>query len=540
MVNLLIIMFNRRDLIGHPSFLPMIEHAGADPGRHRRPDHLPQRVPRRRHLHPRLGVWHRRRAGRRLLPAPLGRAQTVAELRRRDPHPRPARPRYGSQDSLGYFTLRRDKSVVFSPSGKSALGYRVLAGVALSSGDPLGDIEAWPGAIEEYLAACSRHGWVPAVLGCSERAANVWHRYNLTVLELGDEAVVDTASYTLEGRKMRGVRQTVNKVSRAGYVSRVRRAKDVDDVEHAALARLADEWRGDETERGFSMALSRLADSADPECVLVTAEQDGRVRGMLQFVPWGEDGLSLDLMRRDREADNGLNEFMITETARRLRRARCAQRLAELRHVPRRPRTRREDRRRPHRPPLGPGAAPGLPLVADRDPVPLQRQVPADLGAQVPDLPGRPRPAQDRPGRHGGRRLRRPPTAAAADAPAGLITAGPGHRTSRTRGAFCPGGQGLCNLSREWSRAREASPSLVYGAALLMRFGVTPHPGFKSRSLRNTRLRPRCITEHALPAPVAQRIEHLTTDQKVRGSNPFGRARESPGQGLVSVNETGP
>ena len=26
-------------------------------------------------------------------------------------------------------------------------------------------------------------------------------------------------------------------------------------------------------------------------------------------------------------------------------------------------------------------------------------------------------------------------------------------------------------------------------------------------------------------APVAQRIEHLTTDQKVRGSNPFGRAR---------------
>src|SRR5690242_1329809 len=25
-------------------------------------------------------------------------------------------------------------------------------------------------------------------------------------------------------------------------------------------------------------------------------------------------------------------------------------------------------------------------------------------------------------------------------------------------------------------------------------------------------------------APVAQRIEHLTTDQKVRGSNPFGRA----------------
>src|SRR5262245_45102688 len=28
------------------------------------------------------------------------------------------------------------------------------------------------------------------------------------------------------------------------------------------------------------------------------------------------------------------------------------------------------------------------------------------------------------------------------------------------------------------------------------------------------------------PAPVAQRIEHLTTDQKVRGSSPFGRASQ--------------
>lgn len=35
----------------------------------------------------------------------------------------------------------------------------------------------------------------------------------------------------------------------------------------------------------------------------------------------------------------------------------------------------------------------------------------------------------------------------------------------------------------------EASPSLVYGAALLMRLGVTPPPGFKSRSLRRSPVR---------------------------------------------------
>ena len=73
--------------------------------------------------------------------------------------------RHGDADSLAYFALRSDKSVVLSPTGKAAVSYRVLAGVALASGDPLGDNEAWPGAVEEFLATCRGHGWVPAVAG---------------------------------------------------------------------------------------------------------------------------------------------------------------------------------------------------------------------------------------------------------------------------------------------------------------------------------------------------------------------------------------
>jgi lysyl-tRNA synthetase class 2 len=49
--------------------------------------------------------------------------------------------------------------------------------------------------------------------------------------------------------------------------------------------------------------------------VVVTAECDGEVRGLLQFVPWGTEGLSLDVMRRARDACGGagLNELMIVE-----------------------------------------------------------------------------------------------------------------------------------------------------------------------------------------------------------------------------------
>jgi lysyl-tRNA synthetase class 2 len=59
------------------------------------------------------------------------------------------------------------------------------------------------------------------------------------------------------------------------------------------------------------MALGRLGDPDDDGCVLVSAHKDGVLRAFLHFVPWGEDGISLDLMRRDRSADPGLNELLI-------------------------------------------------------------------------------------------------------------------------------------------------------------------------------------------------------------------------------------
>ncbi len=221
--------------------------------------------------------------------------------------------RNGSRDSLGYFSLRRDKSVVWSPSGKAAITYRVVSGVALVSGDPIGDPEAWPGAIASYIRLVEEYAWVPAVIGCSETGALIFQREaGLSALQLGDEAIIEVEDFTLEGRAMRGVRQACTRVQRAGYEVSVRRVSEVDDGEMRRVVRLADAWRGNEIERGYSMALSRIGDPADGECVIATATQCGELRGVLHFVPWGQDGLSLDLMRRDRAAENGLNELMIT------------------------------------------------------------------------------------------------------------------------------------------------------------------------------------------------------------------------------------
>jgi len=223
--------------------------------------------------------------------------------------------KHGDRDSLGYFALRDDKSVIWSPTGKACVSYRVVSGVMLASGDPIGDPEAWPGAMGPFLDEAARHAWAPAVMGCSELGAEVWCREgNLTALELGDEAVVNVADFSLSGRSMRNVRQMVNRVAKHGYVAEVRRVGDIPQREIDAIVRAADSWRGNPTERGFSMALGRIGALGDENCVLATAIENGVVRAVLQLVPWGTDGLSLDLMRRDKAAQPGLNDFLITET----------------------------------------------------------------------------------------------------------------------------------------------------------------------------------------------------------------------------------
>lgn len=220
--------------------------------------------------------------------------------------------RWGKVDSLSYFSLRDDRSVIFSKSGKAAVSYRVVGTVSLAGGDPLGDPEAWPGALEAWLEEARGYGWVPAVLGASERGAEAYHRAGLEVLELGDEAIVHTADFTLEGRSMRVVRQAVSRCTRAGITVECHRVGTLDEQARAQVHAKVDDWRDGEVERGFSMALGRFGSAEDADAMLVLAsDAEGELVGLLHFVPWGSDGLSLDLMRRDRDSENGVIELMV-------------------------------------------------------------------------------------------------------------------------------------------------------------------------------------------------------------------------------------
>ena len=221
---------------------------------------------------------------------------------------------YGDEDSLGYFATRRDKISVFSVDGRACVTFRVVGQVAIASGDPVGDPAAWTNAVERWLARTHHYGLLPAVTSASERGARVYASQGMSVLVMGDEAVLHPGRFSLANSSMTAVRRAVRHARRAGLTVEIARHEDLDPQELERMGRLADEWRGNEPDRGFSMALNRWGDPADGRCMLVVArDRDGAALGLLSFVPWGRRGLSLDVMRRSPQAPNGTTELMVSE-----------------------------------------------------------------------------------------------------------------------------------------------------------------------------------------------------------------------------------
>lgn len=218
-------------------------------------------------------------------------------------------------DSLSYFALRDNKTLVWAKNMKAAIPYSIVNGVMITTGDPVGDQESWTSAIDAFLLEAELHAWIPAVYGCSEIAGEIWVRESgFDALEIGDEAILDIGQFTLDGSTMKNIRQTINRIKRLGYTANSSFVRDLDEMQRAKIATNMQNWRRSETERGFSMALGRFCAPEDPDCLITWAEHNGEILAVLQFVPWGACSLSLDVMRRSPESETGVNELMIAQT----------------------------------------------------------------------------------------------------------------------------------------------------------------------------------------------------------------------------------
>jgi lysyl-tRNA synthetase class 2 len=213
-------------------------------------------------------------------------------------------------DSIAPFIVRPDKAYAFAAG--AVLAYRVFGRTAVVSGDPVGGEEAAAAVLEAFVETAHSRGWEVVVYGASRNRLETYHRLGFRSVCVGEEAVKRPDDFSLEGRRVRKLRQSVHRIQRRGWRIEVYNGAEIEPETEAEINALEARWRAQQSRLlGFAMSMGRFEAGVGPaDLYLLARSPDGGLAATMRFI--GHRGkLSLDTMRRVGETPNGLNEALV-------------------------------------------------------------------------------------------------------------------------------------------------------------------------------------------------------------------------------------
>jgi phosphatidylglycerol lysyltransferase len=216
-----------------------------------------------------------------------------------------------SPESVAHLALLGDKPLLFSTSGDAFLMYAVEGRSWVAMGDPIGGSEeATELAWQFRELGDAHHGWT-CFYQVGEHALPRYLDMGLSLLKLGEEAVVPLGDFQLEGSERRALRQAYHRGERDGLSFEVLPADAVPNV-LPALRNVSDAWLAQKKvrEKGFSLGYFQ------PEYLCqgpaAVARKGGEVVAFANM--WTSSAkaeLSVDLMRFAPAAPRGTMDFLL-------------------------------------------------------------------------------------------------------------------------------------------------------------------------------------------------------------------------------------
>ena len=229
----------------------------------------------------------------------------------------------GSGGTLSWMTTWEGNRYWFAPAG-GVVAYRVVGGVAVTTGDPLGPPETQSATALAFAAYCGDNGWTPAFYSVTDALQETLQTVGWSSLQVAEETLVRPAGWSLDGKKMQDIRTAINRAAKEGLQAEWVRYRELPAAQTAQLREISELWVAEKElpEMGFTLGgLDELMD--DEVLLMVGLDGDGRVHGVTSWLPTYADGSvvgwTLDFMRRRPDGMNGLMEFLIAQTILRAR-----------------------------------------------------------------------------------------------------------------------------------------------------------------------------------------------------------------------------
>jgi lysylphosphatidylglycerol synthetase-like protein (DUF2156 family) len=200
------------------------------------------------------------------------------------------------------------------------VAFRVIAGVAITTGGPVGAPAARGDAVHGFTAWCDEQGWTPCWYAVTDDVPAALAERGMRQLQVAAETWLPLAGLSFRGRRWQDVRTAVNRAGREGVQARWVTWSEAPLGLRQQVIRLSEEWLAAKglPEMGFTLGgLDELMDDA-VRCLLAV-DAHGQVTGLTSWLPARRDGRpvgwTLDVMRRAADAAPGTVEFLIATAA---------------------------------------------------------------------------------------------------------------------------------------------------------------------------------------------------------------------------------
>ena len=236
-------------------------------------------------------------------------------------------------DALSYMTTWAGNSYWIDDDSHTAVAYRVIGGIALTTGGPFGrgipnTSTASEVAVRGFARFCDDNGWLPVFYSTDESLAPIFRSMHWDTMVVAEETVVMLESWNTTGKKWQDVRSSINRAQRAGIRAMWTSYAALPLSLSTQLTEISEQWIADKKlpEMGFTLGgLDELRDTS--VALMLAVDSDDVVLGVTSWLPSYRDGeivgWTLDFMRRRHDSVNGVMEFLIAQAAVRMRDAGC-------------------------------------------------------------------------------------------------------------------------------------------------------------------------------------------------------------------------
>jgi len=226
--------------------------------------------------------------------------------------------------SVCAFALHNDIDYFFSSNRRAVIAYRFEAGTLLTVGDPIGPSEETPALLAAFDLHCREHDWRFAFFQARPEYLPFYRRMGWQALHIGEDPILWTDRFTLEGSAVGQVRRLARKITATGIEARMYAPgahgfSPLADPEGmgAQMRAISDRWlhRHPGGEKGFCMGRFDLASLGQHWLAVAWDPVAQSVEGFITWAPIpARRGWALDLMRRRDDAPNGVMEYLIVRS----------------------------------------------------------------------------------------------------------------------------------------------------------------------------------------------------------------------------------